>query len=41
LRRLLGLFGLPLYHCTFCRFQFRDWRKLHPNRTIPAARRPA
>jgi len=27
LRRLLFLLGLPIYHCTFCRFQFRDWRK--------------
>jgi len=27
LRRLLGLVGAPLYHCIFCRFQFRDWRK--------------
>ena len=26
LRFLLGLFGAPLYHCTFCRMQFRDWR---------------
>ncbi|HZL55503.1 MAG TPA: hypothetical protein VFC21_00380 [Bryobacteraceae bacterium] len=26
-RRLLKLLGCPLYHCTFCRFQFRDWRK--------------
>lgn len=26
-RRLLRLLGFPLYHCTFCRFQFRDWRK--------------
>lgn len=28
LRRLLGLVGFPLYHCTYCRLQFRDWRKL-------------
>lgn len=27
-RLILKLFGCPLYHCTFCRFQFRDWRKL-------------
>ena len=27
LRRLLGLFGAPLYHCIYCRYQFRDWRK--------------
>ena len=26
-RRLLVLLGFPIYHCTFCRFQFRDWRK--------------
>jgi len=26
-RRLLGLFGAPLYHCIYCRYQFRDWRK--------------
>ena len=32
LRRLLGLFGFPLYHCTFCRYQFRDWRGMDPNR---------
>jgi hypothetical protein len=36
LRRLLGLFGFPIYHCTFCRYQFRDWRKLDPNREGPA-----
>ncbi len=30
LRMLLGLFGAPLYHCTFCRLQFRDWRKRAP-----------
>jgi DNA-directed RNA polymerase subunit RPC12/RpoP len=27
LRRLLGLFGASLYHCIYCRYQFRDWRK--------------
>ena len=27
LRWILGLFGAPLYHCIYCRFQFRDWRK--------------
>jgi hypothetical protein len=27
LRRSLRLFGFPIYHCTFCRYQFRDWRK--------------
>lgn len=32
LRHLLGLLGFPLYHCTFCRYQFRDWRRLDPNR---------
>ena len=30
LRRLLVIFGAPLYHCTFCRFQFRDWRGRAP-----------
>jgi uncharacterized Zn finger protein len=30
LRRLLFLFGYPIYHCTFCRYQFRDWRKRQP-----------
>ena len=30
LRRLLRIFGAPLYHCTFCRFQFRDWRGRAP-----------
>lgn len=29
-RRLLFLLGFPIYHCTFCRYQFRDWRKLDP-----------
>ena len=29
-RRLLFLFGAPVYYCTFCRFQFRDWRHRHP-----------
>ena len=33
-RRMLRLFGCPLYHCTFCRFQFRDWRRLEPQDTI-------
>jgi len=33
-RRLLILVGRPLYHCTFCRFQFRDWRKLSPQATM-------
>ncbi len=26
LRRILVLLGCPIYHCTFCRLQFRDWR---------------
>jgi DNA-directed RNA polymerase subunit RPC12/RpoP len=26
LRLLLRLFGAPLYHCTFCRLQFWDFR---------------
>lgn len=30
LRRMLKLLGCPLYHCTFCRMQFRDWRKTEP-----------
>ena len=30
-RRILKLVGCPLYHCTFCRFQFRDWRKRAPD----------
>lgn len=30
LRRVLGLFGFPLYHCTFCRYQFRDFRPRAP-----------
>jgi NAD-dependent SIR2 family protein deacetylase len=31
-RRLLVMFGAPIYHCTFCRLQFRDVRPLDPNR---------
>jgi hypothetical protein len=27
LRKLLAIFGCPLYHCIYCRYQFRDWRK--------------
>jgi hypothetical protein len=34
LRRMLALFGAPLYHCTFCRVQFRDWRKADPGRKV-------
>ena len=34
LRRLLALFGASIYHCTFCRVQFRDWRKLDPRRKL-------
>lgn len=30
LRRMLKLLGCPLYHCTFCRMQFRDWRDRSP-----------
>ena len=33
-RLMLVLLGCPLYHCTFCRFQFRDWRRLEPHGTI-------
>jgi hypothetical protein len=29
LRNVL-LVGFPVYHCSFCRYQFRDWRKLYP-----------
>jgi DNA-directed RNA polymerase subunit RPC12/RpoP len=32
LRRFLGMFGAPIYHCTFCRLQFRDYRGLDPKR---------
>jgi hypothetical protein len=32
LRRFLGLFGAPIYHCTFCRLQFRDYRHPDPGR---------
>jgi hypothetical protein len=32
LRRILALFDAPIYHCTFCRLQFRDYRGLNPNR---------
>ena len=31
-RNFLGLFGAPIYHCTFCRLQFRDFHGLDPNR---------
>jgi endogenous inhibitor of DNA gyrase (YacG/DUF329 family) len=34
-RRLMKLFGCPLYHCTFCRFQFRDWRSRQSDRKPP------
>lgn len=33
-RRFLVLLRSPLYHCTFCRFQFRDWRKPYPHATM-------
>jgi hypothetical protein len=33
LRAMLRMFGFPLDHCTFCRFQFRDWRRLDPAAT--------
>jgi hypothetical protein len=36
LRRLLILFGCPLYYCTFCRVQFRDWRPVEPRRSAKA-----
>ena len=25
------LLGFTIFHCTLCRYQFRDWRKLDPN----------
>ncbi len=27
IRWMLALVGAPLYHCIYCRYQFRDWRK--------------
>src|SRR5271165_5311403 len=36
LRRALGLFGAPIYHCTFCRLQFRDYHSLDPGRKAKA-----
>jgi hypothetical protein len=30
LRRLLALFGFPLYYCNLSRYQFYDWRDLDP-----------
>jgi DNA-directed RNA polymerase subunit RPC12/RpoP len=32
LRWILRTFGAPLYHCSRCRFQFPDVRKLDPGR---------
>ena len=32
IRWILGLVGAPIYHCTFCRYQFHDWRQLDPRR---------
>ncbi len=32
IRGFLGLFGVTIYHCTFCRLQFRDYRDLNPER---------
>jgi len=29
-RLVLAIAGCSLYHCRFCRFQFRDWRKIDP-----------
>ena len=37
-RRILKLLGCPLYHCTFCRMQFRDWRKRATLRSTVASR---
>jgi hypothetical protein len=39
LRRILILFGCPLYHCTFCRLQFREWRSLDPKRAARPQKR--
>ncbi|HVV44961.1 MAG TPA: hypothetical protein VHC72_07135 [Bryobacteraceae bacterium] len=33
IRRALILFGAPIYHCTFCRLQFRDYHQLEPARS--------
>jgi putative FmdB family regulatory protein len=41
LRRILKLLGAPLYHCTFCRLQFRDWRKRHPGENNSFTATPA
>jgi hypothetical protein len=41
LRALLRFPGCSLYHCTFCRYQFRDWRSLDPDRTSGRARSAA
>jgi DNA-directed RNA polymerase subunit RPC12/RpoP len=39
-RRILKLLGCPLYHCTFCRMQFRDWRGRAPaHRPVAAPRK--
>jgi hypothetical protein len=39
---MLILFGCSLFHCSYCRMQFRDWRKLSrtplPVRTPPGQR---
>lgn len=34
-RRLL--LGFTIYHCTWCRYQFRDWRRLDPSHKSSAA----
>jgi DNA-directed RNA polymerase subunit RPC12/RpoP len=31
-RHIMGLFRATIYHCTFCRLQFRDHRELDPGR---------
>lgn len=33
IRRALILFGAPIYHCTFCRLQFRDYHHPEPARS--------
>jgi len=38
IRRALILFGAPIYHCTFCRLQFRDYHPLEAARSSNKAR---
>jgi len=39
LRHLLGIFGAPIYHCTFCRLQFCDYRDPDPERKLEKLRK--